>query len=129
MLSSSYGNCFHSSYIFDVLKILKFQTGALNKEPLSEKHVEAADKALAFLETFLENQPYVCGEDYTLADMCLSTTVLAIKIFFPFDPEKYPKIDGWMERMTDLPYFWDVNQIGHQNLSALLQRKLQEASE
>lgn len=125
--------CFRHAVVSNSTKYSKtkshpfhFQTSVFNNVPISKQQMEATDTALSFLETFLKNQPYVCGDHYTVADMCLSTTILSIKIFYDFDRQKYPMIDLWMDRMTALPYFWEVNRVGNQGLTELLQTKIQQ---
>lgn len=90
--------------------------------------MEATHKALGYLETFLENQPYVCGENYTLADICIASSILAIKTFYTFEQQKYPRICQWMNRMSDLPGFWEVHKTGHHNLTKLMQNKIKEVN-
>lgn len=104
-----------------------FQTSLLShNQRISEHQLEATHTALSFLETFLEDQPYVCGEHYTLADLCISTSILAIKTYYTFDQQKYPRIFHWMNRMSALHYFWEVNKTGHHNLTEMMQNKIGE---
>lgn len=77
---------------------------------LKEDHIADVLAALDFLETFLSVDDYLVGNNLTVADFCTVTTVSTIwKILPNFDTTKYPKISAWIERLSLLPYYKELN--------------------
>lgn len=93
-------------------------------QPVTEDGVEKVHIALGFLEKFLEGHMYSCGDEMTVADMHFAVTILAMKIFWTIEEERYPNITAWLRRMQSLPYFWEMNGEGNEKLRQLIQGKL-----
>lgn len=67
--------------------------------------------AYAFLETFLATDAYMVGAQLTVADLALITSVTQVSTQVPLDAEKYPKILAWIARVSELPYYHDINTV------------------
>lgn len=59
---------------------------------------------LTLLEAYLNGREYLVGDGMTLADLNCSTTSTAFKMHFPIEPERYPNVTAWMERMSAWPH-------------------------
>lgn len=67
---------------------------------------------LPIVEAFLANGQYICGDEMTIADFCFIASLSSIDCLIDIDPGKYPKIDDWMKRMSQLPYYESTNAEG-----------------
>ncbi|KAK4877116.1 hypothetical protein RN001_009622 [Aquatica leii] len=88
---------------------------------------ENADNLAAaydFLETFLEGHEYIAGDSLTIADMSIIASLSGIVHFVPVAQNKHPKLSKWMNKMQQLPYYVEANQVGTDKLVGFLQSKL-----
>ncbi|XP_044766831.1 glutathione S-transferase 1-like [Coccinella septempunctata] len=69
-----------------------------------------------FLETFLNETPYVAGDTLTIADFSAITSVKGMDILVPIDETVYPKLANWMRKMEALSYYKKVNDVGMKDL-------------
>lgn len=74
---------------------------------LPEEKLNAIQAALDFLEKFLKDDTYVVGNSLTVADFCCAATVTSLTIHEPLDT--YPNILAWLERLSQLPFFDELN--------------------
>lgn len=74
------------------------------------------------LERFLEKTPYVCGNEMTIADLCIVATAASITDIIPLDPEKHSNIIKWMDRMSKLPNYQQLNGDGAKALQDAVHR-------
>lgn len=74
--------------------------------------------AYSFLEAFLKQGQYVVGNEMTVADISINTTLITLHKLLPVDAAKYPLITAWMERMKSLPDYEEVNVKGAEALYA-----------
>lgn len=75
---------------------------------------EKADKvveAYKYLEAVLEGHNWIAGDQTTLADFTLITTVSTISILVPIDEGQFPNITAWIKRCETWPYY-EENAIG-----------------
>jgi len=56
------------------------------------------------LNSFLEGKQYMCGNDITIADFSLITSVTSLAYLVPID-SKLTNLLAWIERMEALPYY------------------------
>jgi glutathione S-transferase len=74
-------------------------------------------------ENILADQPFVCGDTMTIADLfgaqfvCLGDTVRQ-------DFSKYPKVKGWIGRMKALPAWKKVNEVAEGFAASLADKPL-----
>lgn len=73
--------------------------------PADHAHaVGIAGRIFQFMEMHLADQPYLAGEQATLADLaCYAYTALAPEGRISLEP--YPTLRGWLERVEALPRF------------------------
>lgn len=76
-----------------------------------EKHA-MIEKALGFLETFLENETYIAGKTMTVADLSILATVTSLDAC-GFDLRPYKNTLRWLENMkTVAPKYDEANGAG-----------------
>nr|APX61028.1 putative glutathione S-transferase epsilon class member 1 [Leptinotarsa decemlineata] len=78
---------------------------------IPEKNAKALSEAYGFLEAFLERGKYFAGDDMTIADFSIWTTMTNASCFVPIDEKIYPNITAWMKLMGTLPY-QELNAVG-----------------
>ncbi|XP_031349110.1 glutathione S-transferase 1-like isoform X2 [Photinus pyralis] len=72
---------------------------------------ENANKIYNFLETFLEGKMWVAGDNITIADFSLISSITSLNVLVPIDSGKFPKVAAWIQRSEQLPYY-AVNKKG-----------------
>lgn len=87
-----------------------------------EKCVAEVYEAFDFLEIFLANSKYLVGNTMTVADISCITTVSSL-LFAPINPIKYPKLNEWIKRMKQLPYY-ETNENGAGIILSLIKPQL-----
>lgn len=71
----------------------------------AEAHIKLANKALSTVEKFLENDPFLVGNQVTVADLAAGATVSYFKFLVEINAVKYPKMCEWLDRLKTVPYF------------------------
>lgn len=66
------------------------------------------DRLEAYLKHF--DTPYLVGNNVTLADLSCIANVSSLTSLFPTPEDKYPKINAWVKKMEELPYYFEVNK-------------------
>lgn len=61
------------------------------------------DRALAWLDKELAGKPFVAGADYTIADICLLSTIDFATWIGLAMPDGVPNVKAWHERVTARP--------------------------
>lgn len=100
-----------------------------NVTEIPRSQIESIYEAYNFLEAFLsssETNVYLAGRQLTLADFSCIATVSSLLGLAPAAAEKYPKLNGWMERMTKLPYYEQANGNGAQMLIDMFTSKIKK---
>ncbi|KAF5279727.1 hypothetical protein FQA39_LY05417 [Lamprigera yunnana] len=102
---------FDSCNLFGILRLI-FRLLVRNKvETLPQFFIEQTNESFEILNRLLTNSKWAAGDDLTIADFSLISTITSIDIFIPIDLKKYANIDKWMNRVKHLPYY-DANQKG-----------------
>jgi len=96
---------------------------------IPQEKIDYFKLTLPIVEAFLENGPYVCGNEITLADFCFVATLSSIDRIIVIDGNQYPKIKDWMKRMAQLPYYESTNVEGAAALQENILLKLKENQE
>lgn len=71
----------------------------------SEAKVNGINEAYGFLNSFLEGNQWLAGDNMTLADIQTITTATIGNAIVPINAEKYPNLAEWYNRMRALPLF------------------------
>ncbi|KAH8348279.1 hypothetical protein KR084_006142 [Drosophila pseudotakahashii] len=88
------------------------------KQP--KERYDAIIEIYDFVETFLKGHDYIAGDQLTIADFSLVSSVSSIVGFVDFDPIKYSNISAWIKRLEQLPYYEDANAKGARQLIAII---------
>lgn len=67
-------------------------------------------QVLTTLETTLQGKMYVTGNNVTVADLNIITTVNACSVLVPIATNRFPNITKWITRMQSLPYYEQANR-------------------
>nr|WCC58233.1 glutathione S-transferase [Pharsalia antennata] len=102
-----------------VIPILKQGAKSVDKATVAD-----VDDAYNSLETLLERSTYVAGEQLTIADFSIVTTLTTANILVPIASNRFPKISEWLAKMQALPYYASANQVGLDQFAALIKSKL-----
>ncbi|XP_065205036.1 uncharacterized protein LOC135834955 [Planococcus citri] len=74
-----------------------------------------------FLEKFLVGNQYAAGNDITIADFSILTTLSNLVIFLPVNSGKYPLITDYVKRSeTNIPGLKELEDEGKQKISEIL---------
>ncbi|XP_018564046.1 glutathione S-transferase 1 isoform X1 [Anoplophora glabripennis] len=100
--------------------------------PILKQGVKTVDKAKVAefedaynsLETLLERSTYVAGEQVTIADFSIVTTLTSANVLVPVASNRFPKISEWLVKMQALPYYASANQVGLDQFAAVVKSKL-----
>ncbi|XP_068145485.1 glutathione S-transferase 1 [Drosophila tropicalis] len=81
-------------------------------------------KCYEILENFLKDQPYLCGNELTIADFCCAATITSVNDAAPIDEFKFPKVLAWLKLLAQLPYYKEINETGAEELKTIFKDKL-----
>lgn len=90
---------------------------------IEQSKIDAITEVYDLVEIFLSDNDYIAGTNLTIADFSFVTTMSSLKVFLEPDSSKYPKINAWMERLRQLPYYEEANGVGAAQLEALVKSK------
>lgn len=77
---------------------------------IPESKVEYVVVAFEILEAFLATDPFLVGQNLTIADICVAVTVPFLGTYVPISTDKYPKITNWLKRVNQaIPFFDEMN--------------------
>lgn len=116
---------FDSGHLFCHLSTLYGPIHYAKSKKLAEDGVNNVQLQWDIINRFLENSPFVCGEDMTIADFCLVATVTSLIEMVPMDPIAHANIFKWIERMSKLPNYEKNNGAGAREVQSILRAVLQ----
>lgn len=94
---------------------LKGATGA------AKEQLELIRSTYDILEAFLATDPFLVGNDLTVADITAATSILALEIHLPVQLETHPNISAWLKRVNEtIPVFKEINVKGTEMLRKIL---------
>jgi len=80
---------------------------------LNPSSISSCKDAYKTLERFLEKGDFVVGNEMTVADISIDTSLITLDMIIPVDKNEFPKTFAWMERMKSLlPDYDSVNVEG-----------------
>ncbi|EDW97083.1 glutathione S-transferase D7 [Drosophila yakuba] len=88
-----------TKYFFPV-----FRTGKLGDQEALDK----VNSAFGFLNTFLEGQDFVAGNQLTVADIVILATISTVQMF-AFDLTKFPNVERWFNNAQKVTPGWEQN--------------------
>ncbi|XP_043641480.1 glutathione S-transferase 1 [Drosophila teissieri] len=95
-----------------------------NETEVPRSKIDAIYEAYDFLEAFIGNQPYLCGTGITIADYSIVSSVSSLVGLAAIDAKRYPKLNGWLDRMAALPNYQSLNGNGAQMLIDMFSSKI-----
>ncbi|EDV55080.1 glutathione S-transferase 1 [Drosophila erecta] len=95
-----------------------------NETEVPRSKIDAIYEAYDFLEAFIANQPYLCGTGITIADYSIVSSVSSLVGLAPIDAKRYPKLNGWLDRMAAQPNYQSLNGNGAQMLVDMFSSKI-----
>ncbi|KAH8407566.1 hypothetical protein KR222_007011, partial [Zaprionus bogoriensis] len=70
-----------------------------------KERLDAIHEAFGFVEAFLKDHDYVAGDQLTIADFSVISSISSVVAYVEIDPAKYPKLSAWVKRLEQLPYY------------------------
>uniref|UniRef100_A0A6P4FC78 Glutathione S-transferase 1 n=1 Tax=Drosophila rhopaloa TaxID=1041015 RepID=A0A6P4FC78_DRORH len=90
---------------------------------LPRNQVDHINQIYDFVEAFLDDHDYLAGDQLTIADFSIVSTITSIGVFLELDLAKYPRIAAWLDRLRELPYYEEANGSGAAQYVDLLRSK------
>ncbi|XP_005179509.1 glutathione S-transferase 1 [Musca domestica] len=107
---------YENGVLFQVIKDIVARNIYGGEGDFNPKTIILCENAYSFLEAFLKKGKYVVGDEMTVADVSINTTLVTLNLLLPVSAEKYPLTVAWMERMKSLPDYDEVNVKGAEAL-------------
>eukprot|EP00099_Drosophila_melanogaster_P025857 NP_725784.1 glutathione S transferase E9 [Drosophila melanogaster] len=95
-----------------------------NITEVPRSQIDAIYEAYDFLEAFIGNQAYLCGPVITIADYSVVSSVSSLVGLAAIDAKRYPKLNGWLDRMAAQPNYQSLNGNGAQMLIDMFSSKI-----
>lgn len=77
----------------------------------------------AQFEAILEGKTFAAGDYVSVADYSLLSSIGSIATLVPIDPEKFPRVTAWLQRVQARPEC-AVNKRGQDEFAVLFKSKL-----
>lgn len=103
---------FNACNVFARMRFLSEPIMFGNETEIDEWKVKYIEKNWEVIDRFVSETPYVCGNDMTIADLCLIASISSFLTIIKIDRETYPNLTKWIERMQQLPYYKEKNEVG-----------------
>lgn len=120
---------FDSGHFFARLRFLYEPILYFKGTDLPVERIQYIQTAWDILDRFLENTPYVCGNAMTIADLCIVATAASATDIIPLDPKKHSNIIKWMDRLSKLPNYEQLNGAGAESLQVAVRDLLKKNAE
>lgn len=77
---------------------------------VSEEKIDAINECYDTLEVFLASDPFLVGQNLTIADICIAGNVLVVGIYSSLQADKHPNIVAWLKRVNEtIPFFNEMH--------------------
>ncbi|KAM8711884.1 hypothetical protein ACLKA7_012398 [Drosophila subpalustris] len=113
---------FESGVLFQVVKGIVACNIYGGESEFNSRSLELCHNAYASLEHFLEQGSFVVGNELSVADVSIHTTLITLDLLVPVERERYPQVIVWLGRMKQL--LLDYEEINLKGAQALQQRIL-----
>lgn len=91
---------------------------------ISDVAFEELLEAYEFLNAFMEKTTWLAGEEVTIADISILSTLSTLDLVIPVEEEKYPRLADWLQRGKQLPFFDEGNSKGLEMVKTFVEAKL-----
>nr|APC23399.1 GSTd6 [Liposcelis entomophila] len=95
----------------------------LGETKISEKLRKSLNEAIGFLDKFLHGRKWLCGNNYTIADISILASLSSI-VAVGWDISDYPNVKAWLESCKEIPGH-DENQAGADAWGDLVRKNLE----
>lgn len=68
-------------------------------------NAKAVEENYSILEKFLEGHQWVAGDNVTIADFSLFTSITCSEVLVEVNEKSFPNITAWLKRVKPLPWF------------------------
>ncbi|BFG04376.1 glutathione S-transferase 1 [Drosophila madeirensis] len=110
---------YENGVLFQVIKDIVARNIYGGEGDLNQRSLTLCHNAYADLEHFLLKGNFVAGNELSVADVSIHTTLVTLELLIPPDPDRYPQIAAWLERMHPLiPDNEETNLKGAEALNA-----------
>ncbi|EDW47053.1 GM21098 [Drosophila sechellia] len=93
---------YENGVLFQVVKDIVARNIYGGEGEYNPRSLTLCHNAYSDLEHFLEQGTFVVGNELSVADVSIHTTLVTLDLLIPVDREKYPQTKQWMERMDKL---------------------------
>lgn len=114
---------FDASVIYMSLWNVSVQFWRKGFTEVPKEKVDNIHEALRLTERFLEGKTYITGDTLTIADFCCAATVSSLPAVVDIDPKVYPNVTAWLDRLNQLPYFAEANNVGAAKYNGFMRSK------
>ncbi|XP_055310315.1 glutathione S-transferase 1-1-like [Sitodiplosis mosellana] len=120
---------FDSGHLFARMRFIYEPILYMKSPEMPEDRIIYAQTVWDIMERWFEESSYACGDEMTIADFCLVASAESLTENAPMDPSKHPKIMKWMERMSQLTYFEELNAAPARDLQGGVREMLKKNAE
>lgn len=114
---------FESGVVFaNALRAITKQVLFLGRTVVPKERFEAITEVYDFVEVFLKDHDYVAGDQLTIADFSIISSITSLVAYVDIVSAKYPKISAWLKRLEQLPYYSE-NSVGAQQFVSTIKSK------
>ncbi|KAH8355691.1 hypothetical protein KR200_004808 [Drosophila serrata] len=118
---------YETGVLFQVIKDIVARNIYGGEGEFNQRSLTLCHNAYADLEHFLENGDFVVGNELSVADVSIHTSLVTLDLLIPVEREKYPQIRAWLERMEKLlPENEEINLQGARALQTRIQNCMAE---
>lgn len=80
--------------------------------PADADKLKRLEEGIGFLNTFLEEHKYVAGDNLTIADLAIYSTLSTFPVLIGINFKSFPNVDKWFELMNKTAPGVELNQQG-----------------
>lgn len=110
---------FDNGILFTRLRYFLEPIFILRKPSAPEETFKKIEEAYDILEIFLKKDLFMVGNKLTVADFCCVATASTLNFLHPMDKKKHANVLDWIERCSKLPFYYEFNQKGAEDLAKL----------
>lgn len=115
---------FDNGILFTRLRYFLEPIFILKKTSTPDETFKKIDEAYDILEIFLKMDLFMVGNKLTVADLCCIATASSLNLLHPMDKKKHSNVLDWIERCSKLPFYYECNQKGAEELAKMYRDSL-----
>ncbi|KAK7595491.1 hypothetical protein V9T40_013316 [Parthenolecanium corni] len=103
---------FDTGELFPSLRHLTKKVALKHSTGIDEESLEIFDQGYKGAENYLQNGKFIAGDDLTIADFSVASTIASLNIYVPVNKEKYPLLTAYLERAKKWPHYDTIMEPG-----------------